>query len=63
MEAALTWRALAEVDPTCVGGLISFGVTTLSALRENVSFEKVSFTTVSFMPLKTQLSPWRYICC
>lgn len=44
MEAALTWRALAEVDPTCVGGLISFGVTTLSALRENVAFEKVSFS-------------------
>lgn len=41
VEAALTLRALAEVDPTCVGGLISFGVTTLNALRENVSFEKV----------------------
>jgi hypothetical protein len=37
----LTLRALAEVDPTCVGGLISYGVTTLTALRENVSFEKV----------------------
>lgn len=36
-------RALAEVDPTCVGGLISYGVTTLNALRENVSFEKVKF--------------------
>ncbi|XP_052195097.1 protein SWEETIE isoform X2 [Diospyros lotus] len=42
VEAALTLRALAEVDPTCVGGLISYGVTTLSALRENVSFEKGS---------------------
>ncbi|KAG6716276.1 hypothetical protein I3842_04G041200 [Carya illinoinensis] len=42
VEAALTLRALAEVDPTCVGGLISFGVTTLNALRENVSFEKGS---------------------
>lgn len=42
VEAALTWRALAEVDPTCVGGLISYGVTTLGALRENVSFEKGS---------------------
>lgn len=42
VEAALTLRALAEVDHTCVGGLISFGVTTLNALRENVSFEKVS---------------------
>lgn len=41
IEAALTLRALAEVDPTCVGGLISYGVTTLTALRENVSFEKV----------------------
>jgi hypothetical protein len=37
----LALRALAEVDPTCVGGLISYGVTTLNALRENVSFEKV----------------------
>ncbi|KAI4352232.1 hypothetical protein L6164_006505 [Bauhinia variegata] len=42
IEAALTVRALAEVDPTCVGGLISYGVTTLNALRENVSFEKGS---------------------
>uniref|UniRef100_A0A2N9GA63 Reverse transcriptase domain-containing protein n=1 Tax=Fagus sylvatica TaxID=28930 RepID=A0A2N9GA63_FAGSY len=40
VEAALALRALAEVDPTCVGGLISYGVTTLNALRENVSFEK-----------------------
>ncbi|CBI33667.3 unnamed protein product, partial [Vitis vinifera] len=40
IEAALTLRALAEVDPTCVGGLVSYGVTTLNALRENVSFEK-----------------------
>ncbi|EEF45628.1 conserved hypothetical protein [Ricinus communis] len=40
IEAALALRVLAEVDPTCVGGLISYGVTTLSALRENVSFEK-----------------------
>ena len=36
-------RALAEVDPTCVGGLTSYGVTTLTALRENISFEKVKF--------------------
>ncbi|KAF7819994.1 HEAT repeat-containing protein 5B [Senna tora] len=42
IEAALTIRALAEVDPTCVGGLTSYGVTTLTALRENVSFEKGS---------------------
>ena len=41
MEAALTLRALAEVDPTCVGGLVSYGVTTLRALRETVSFDKV----------------------
>ncbi|XP_020536843.1 protein SWEETIE isoform X2 [Jatropha curcas] len=42
IEAALTLRVLAEVDPTCVGGLISYGVTTLSALRENVSYGKGS---------------------
>lgn len=36
-------RALAEVDPTCVSGLISYGVTNLTALRESVSFEKVKF--------------------
>ncbi|XP_044468488.1 protein SWEETIE isoform X3 [Mangifera indica] len=40
IEAALTFRALAEVDPTCVGGLVSYGVTTLNALRETISFEK-----------------------
>ncbi|CAN6577655.1 unnamed protein product [Malus baccata var. baccata] len=40
IEAALTLRALAEVDPTCVGGLISYGVTMLNALRENLAFEK-----------------------
>ena len=37
----MTLRSLAEVDPTCVGGLISFGVTTLNALKENVWIEKV----------------------
>ncbi|KAK7295809.1 hypothetical protein RJT34_18721 [Clitoria ternatea] len=42
IEAALTLRALAEVDPTCVGGLTSYGVTNLTALRESVSFEKGS---------------------
>ncbi|KAL8161118.1 hypothetical protein V2J09_012607 [Rumex salicifolius] len=42
VEAALTLQALAEVDPTCVGGLVSYGVTTLSALRENLAFEKGS---------------------
>ncbi|KAL6603995.1 hypothetical protein ACP70R_044356 [Stipagrostis hirtigluma subsp. patula] len=40
VEAALTLRALAEVDPTCVGGLVSYGVTTLHALRETISFDK-----------------------
>ncbi|KAL1208787.1 Protein SWEETIE [Cardamine amara subsp. amara] len=40
VEAALTLRALAEVDPTCVGGLTSYAVTTLNALRESLSFEK-----------------------
>ncbi|XP_078176772.1 HEAT repeat-containing protein isoform X2 [Carex rostrata] len=40
IEAALTLRALAEVDPTCVGGLISLGITTLNAVREIVSFDK-----------------------
>ncbi|GKD05440.1 protein SWEETIE isoform X1, partial [Tanacetum coccineum] len=39
-ESALTLRTLAEIDPTCVGGLVNYGVTTLKALRENVSFEK-----------------------
>jgi hypothetical protein len=33
---------LAEVDPTCVSGLTSYGVTNLTALRESVSFEKVN---------------------
>lgn len=37
----MTLRALAEVDPSSVGGLISYAVTMLSAARENVSFEKV----------------------
>ncbi|CAA0839600.1 HEAT repeat-containing protein, partial [Striga hermonthica] len=40
VEAALTLRVLAEVDPSCVGGLISYAMTTLGAARENVSFEK-----------------------
>ncbi|GFQ05129.1 heat repeat-containing protein 5b, partial [Phtheirospermum japonicum] len=42
VEAALALRALAEVDPSCVGGLISYAMTMLSAARENVSFEKGS---------------------
>lgn len=40
VEAALTLRVLAEVDPSAVGGLISYAVTMLSAVRENISFEK-----------------------
>ncbi|XP_020585694.1 LOW QUALITY PROTEIN: HEAT repeat-containing protein 5B [Phalaenopsis equestris] len=40
IEAALTLRALAEVDPTSVGGLISYGVTTLYALRESAANRK-----------------------
>nr|BAD45833.1 hypothetical protein [Oryza sativa Japonica Group] len=40
VEAALTLRALAEVDPTCVGGLVSYGITTLHALTETLSFDK-----------------------
>lgn len=40
IEAALTLRSLAEVDPTCVGGLISYGVTILNALRESLSYGK-----------------------
>lgn len=43
IEAALALRTLAEVDPTCVGGLTSYGVTNLTALRESMSFEKVKF--------------------
>jgi len=46
IEAALALRTLAEVDPTCVGGLTSYGVTNLTALRESVSFEKVKFVKV-----------------
>lgn len=42
MEAALTLRALAEVDPTCANNLLSCGVTTLRAIREIVVVEKVS---------------------
>ncbi|XP_051126760.1 protein SWEETIE isoform X2 [Andrographis paniculata] len=42
VEAALTLRALAEVDPSCVGGLISYAVTMLNAAREIVLYEKGS---------------------
>ncbi|XP_024037767.1 protein SWEETIE isoform X2 [Citrus clementina] len=54
IEAALTLRALAEVDPTCVSGLITYGVTTLNALRENVSFEKGSSLMVELDSLHGQ---------
>ncbi|CAK9150708.1 unnamed protein product [Ilex paraguariensis] len=54
VEASLTLRALAEVDPTCVGGLISYGVTTLRALRENVLFEKGSNLKVELDSLHGQ---------
>ncbi|XWS30691.1 hypothetical protein CRYUN_Cryun23aG0008700 [Craigia yunnanensis] len=54
VEAALTLRALAEVDRTCVGGLISYGVTTLNALRESVSFEKGSNLQVELDSLHGQ---------
>ncbi|XP_031496740.1 protein SWEETIE isoform X2 [Nymphaea colorata] len=40
VEAALALRAIAEIDSTCAGNLISCGVTTLHALRESASFEK-----------------------
>ncbi|XP_004232371.1 protein SWEETIE isoform X1 [Solanum lycopersicum] len=40
VEAALTLRALTEVDPTCIGGLISYAITMLGAVRDNISFEK-----------------------
>ncbi|XP_050383979.1 protein SWEETIE isoform X2 [Argentina anserina] len=54
IEAALTLRALAEVDPTCVGGLISYGVTMLNALRENISFEKGSTLQIELDSLHGQ---------
>ncbi|OMO80110.1 Armadillo-like helical, partial [Corchorus capsularis] len=54
VEAALTLRTLAEVDPTCVGGLISYGVTTLNALRESVSFGKGSNLQVELDSLHGQ---------
>ncbi|KAJ8567481.1 hypothetical protein K7X08_019689 [Anisodus acutangulus] len=41
VEDALTLHAIAEVDPTCIGGLISYAITMLGAVRENISFEKV----------------------
>ncbi|XP_065854037.1 protein SWEETIE isoform X2 [Euphorbia lathyris] len=56
IEAALTLRVVVEVDPTSFGGLISFGVTTLSALRENVSFEKGNSLKINLDSLHGQAS-------
>lgn len=41
VEAALALRALAEVDASSANNLLSCGLTTLRALRETVSVEKV----------------------
>lgn len=57
IEAALTLRSLAEVDPTCVGGLTSFGVTTLNALRDSVSFDKVVYLKMQPATSSVQLMP------
>ncbi|KAM7267217.1 hypothetical protein ACFE04_009383 [Oxalis oulophora] len=54
IEAALMVRVLAEADPTCVGGLISFVMTTLNASRENVAFEKGSNLKVELDSLHGQ---------
>eukprot|EP00250_Pteridium_aquilinum_P004108 c14345_g1_i1 orf=134-6829(+) len=40
VETALTIRALTEVDPFCANSLMSFGVTTIRALRETVAIER-----------------------
>lgn len=40
VETALTIRELTEVDPFCANSLMSFGVTTIRALRETVVIEK-----------------------
>uniref|UniRef100_A0A0D9WQP4 HEAT repeat-containing protein n=1 Tax=Leersia perrieri TaxID=77586 RepID=A0A0D9WQP4_9ORYZ len=56
VEAALTLRALAEVDPTCVGGLVSYGTTTLHALRETLSFDKGNIMNLELDSLHGQAS-------
>ncbi|THU48918.1 hypothetical protein C4D60_Mb06t04050 [Musa balbisiana] len=56
IEAALTLRALAKVDPSCVGGLISYGVTTLHALRESGSLEKYQKLGSRFPPDRILIS-------
>ncbi|KAJ8637016.1 hypothetical protein MRB53_011283 [Persea americana] len=53
-EAALMLRSLVEFDPTCVGGLISYAVTTLHALRENVAMEKGNYLKVELDSLNGQ---------
>uniref|UniRef100_A0A6N2MN55 Uncharacterized protein n=1 Tax=Salix viminalis TaxID=40686 RepID=A0A6N2MN55_SALVM len=58
IEAALALRVFAEVDPTCVGGLILYVVTTLSASRDNVSFEKGSKTEIELDSLNGQTTVW-----
>ncbi|XP_052159222.1 protein SWEETIE isoform X2 [Oryza glaberrima] len=56
VEAALTLRALAEVDPTCVGGLVSYGITTLHALTETLSFDKGKIMNLELDSLHGQAS-------
>ena len=41
MEAALTLRAMAEVDPSCVNALMTTGVETLRAVREGKVTDQV----------------------
>ncbi|CAI9282620.1 unnamed protein product [Lactuca saligna] len=57
-ESTLTLRALAEIDPTCVGGLVSYGITTLKARRENVSFGKGN----NLCLLVNQIRRWKTRC-
>ncbi|WCJ25388.1 HEAT repeat-containing protein [Euphorbia peplus] len=56
IEAALTLRVVVEVDPTTFGGLISYGVTTLSALRESVPFDKGNSLKINLDSLHGQAS-------
>ena len=41
LEAALTLRAMAEVDPSCVNALMTTGVETLRAVREGKVTDQV----------------------
>ncbi|KAL7604286.1 hypothetical protein Lser_V15G19768 [Lactuca serriola] len=54
-ESTLTLRALAEIDPTCVGGLVNYGITTLKALIENMSFGKGNNLKVELDSLSGQV--------